>query len=326
MNTFVTGATGFVGSHLTRLLLKEGHNVRILRRQSSRLEAIGDVAVEHVIGDLFDLELLTAQLRGIDWVFHVAAVADYWRNGKAAIYRANVDGTQNLLLAAEKAGVKRFIFTSSAAAVGYLGGGQAATEETYFNFSPQLTPYGHSKFLAEAEVQRAVKRGLDCVILNPAIILGPGDLNLISGTIIIETKRGTLAAMPQTGGTNVVDVRDVARAHLAAAEKGRTGERYILGSLNLTHKAMIKMVCEVIGVPEPKIPASGWMIPPIALAVDLGRMMRLPIPAEGNQMRLSGMDLYFDTHKMETELIQPHIELRQSIQETYHWYVANGYL
>ncbi len=326
MKTFVTGATGFVGSHIARLLLQQGHDVRILRRDSSRLDAIQDVSVEHIIGDLWDVEQLTTHLRGVDWVFHVAAVADYWRNGKAAIYRANVDGTKNLLLAAERAGVQRFIFTSSAAAVGYLGGGRAATEDTLFNLSPQLTPYGHSKFLAEAEVLRAVQRGLECVILNPAIILGPADLNLISGSIILETKRGTLAAMPQSGGTNLIDVRDVAQAHLAAAEKGRNGERYLVGGENMTHKEMIRLVCEVIGVAEPKIPAYGWMIPPIALAVDIGRRLGLNIPADGNQMRLSRMDLYFDTQKMRQELHQPQISLRQSILDTYNWYLDHGYL
>lgn len=323
---FITGATGFLGSHVARLAVKAGYEVRILRRKSSCLDAIEELPIEHVIGDLFDVPQLTDQLQGVDYVFHVAAVADYWRQGKPAIYRANVDGTRNLLLAAQATGVKRFIFTSSAAAVGYLGGGQSADESTYFNVSPSLSPYGHSKFLAEAEVHRAIQRGLDCVILNPAIILGPGDLNQISGSIILELKRGTLAAMPQTGGSNFIDVRDVALAHLAAIEKGRTGERYILGAVNMTHKAMLKLTAEVINVREPLLPAYGFMIPLAAMAVDIGRALKLPIPAEGNQLRLSAKDIYFSSEKMWRELHTPKIDLRQSIHDTYEWYQAHGYI
>jgi dihydroflavonol-4-reductase len=323
---FITGATGFVGSHVARLALQQGHQVRILRRSSSRLDAIADLNVEHVIGDLFDVSALTEQLAGIDYVLHIAAVADYWRQGEASIYRANVDGTRNLLLAAHTAGVQRFIFTSSAAAIGYVGGGHAADESSYFNISPKLSPYGHSKFLAEAEVYQAIQRGLDCVILNPAVILGPGDLNQISGSIILELKRGTLLAMPQSGGTNFIDARDVAQTHLAALEKGRTGERYIVGAVNMTHKAMLKLTAEVIGVREPWLPAFGWMIPLAALAVDAGRALGLPIPAEGNQLRLSAKDLYFNPQKMWSELHTPTIDLRQSIQDTYQWYVANGFI
>jgi dihydroflavonol-4-reductase len=323
---FITGATGFVGSHLARQLAGRGHGLRLLRRQSSRLDAIHDLEAEHLMGDLFDVDHLTEALRGVEWVFHVAAVADYWRNGKREIYRANVDGTRNLLLAAERAGVKRFIFTSSVAAVGYAGPGRCADENTYFNINPNLSPYGHSKFLAEAEVQQAVKRGLDCVTVNPAIILGPGDLNLISGSIILELKRGLLAAAPRQGGTNFIDVRDVAAAHIAAAEKGRTGERYILGAVNMTHRAMLRLTAEVIGVPPPPLVLPNFFIPPIAAGVDLGRRLGLKIPAEGNQIRLSGRDIYVDAGKMWAELHVPQMELAQSIRETYEWYQAEGYL
>jgi dihydroflavonol-4-reductase len=320
VKVFVTGATGFVGSHLVRLLLQEGHQVRILRRQKSSLAALEGLDVEHIVGELDDEAALTRQLSGIDWVFHVAAVADYWRNGKEAIYRANVDGTAALLRASEKAGVGRFIFTSSVAAIGHRAYGITADETTYFNVDPNLSPYGHSKFLAEAEVLRAVKRGLDGVIVNPSVILGPGDINQISGSLILEIARGNLPVMSQQGGTNFIDVRDVAAAHLAAAEKGRRGERYILGAVNMTHKAFTRLVCKVIGVRPPIIPAPGFAVPAAATLVDLGRSLGLQIPAEGNQLRLSRMDIYVNTRKMNSELYQPQIDIQQSIQDTYDWY------
>ncbi|HLA45554.1 MAG TPA: NAD-dependent epimerase/dehydratase family protein, partial [Aggregatilineales bacterium] len=171
---FVTGATGFVGSHLTRQLIENGQQVRILRRENSKVDAIQDLPLEHVIGSLFDTDLLVEHLRGVDVVFHVAAVASYWRSDTKSIYRVNVDGTRNLLQAAECAGIGRFIFTSSVAAIVHTRNHFPASENTHFNIDPRISPYGHSKFLAEAEVMQAVQRGLDAVTVNPAIIIGPG--------------------------------------------------------------------------------------------------------------------------------------------------------
>jgi dihydroflavonol-4-reductase len=323
--TLVTGATGFLGSHITRQLIENGHHVRILRRESSQLDALQGLPVEHLIGDLFDVNQLTDYLSGVDWVFHVAAVSNYWRSDKASIYRVNVDGTKNLLRAIKRAGVGRFLFTSSVAGVGYQEG-KIATEESRTGIDPKISPYGHSKFLAEAEVLQAVKQGLDAVILNPAVILGPGDLNQISGSLVIEIKRGMLLAMPQTGGVNVIDVRDVAKAHLAAATKGRTGERYILGSVNITHKALARLICDVVGVRPPFLPAPGFIVPAAAWIVDMLRAAGVKFPAEGNQLRLSRRHIYVDASKMWAELHKPEIDIRQSIEDTYQWYKDNGVL
>jgi dihydroflavonol-4-reductase len=304
--------------------MESGHQIRILTRESSKLDAIEGLDYERVTGDLFNVEWLAEQLQGIDWIFHVAAVSDYWRSNKKAIYRVNVDGTKNLLDAAQKAGVKRFIFTSTFQAVGFTPGGQS-DENTAFNFSPRISPYGHSKVLAEAEAQKAVQAGLDVVTVNPAVVMGPGDLNEISGSLVTEVARGKLFVMPQAGGVNFIDVRDVAKGHLAAAEKGRTGERYILGSENMSHKDMMLLICEVIGKRPPKIPAPGFIIPPVALLVDALRAVKIPIPAEGNQLRLSRYEFYADTSKMRAELHIPEIDMRQSVEDTYRWYKENGY-
>lgn len=324
----VTGATGFVGSWVARTLLAAGHEVRILRRQSSRLDAIADLSLQHFIGDLTDPDVLEQALAGVQWVFHVAAVADYWRQNKEAIYRVNVDGTRLLLEASQKTGVRRFIFTSSAAAMGHREDGYPADEHTHFNINPRLTPYGHSKFLAEAEVYRAIQRGLDCVMLNPSVIIGPGDLNLISGSLVIEVAKSKVPVMPMQGGVTMIDVRDVARAHLAAAQRGHTSERYLLGSVNISHKAMLRLIAEIVGVQPPQIPIPPPLVDVAALLVDAGRALNIPIPgnAEGNQLRLSKRYIYFDCAKAWRELGEPHYDLTQSFADTYHWYRDHGYL
>lgn len=324
----VTGATGFVGSWIARTLVKSGHEVRVLRRETSRLDAIADVDVMHFIGDLTQPDALLKAVEGVDWVFHVAAVADYWRTGKQKIYEVNVDGTRTLLDACLKAGVKRFIFTSSGAAIGFNDDGHPVSEKDHFSVDPRLSPYGHSKFLAEAEVYKAIQKGLDCVILNPSIVLGPGDLNLISGSLILEIAKGRVPFLPMQGGVTYVDVRDVAQAHLAAAEKGRCGERYLLGTVDMSNKAIIRLTSQIVGVRPPFIPSFPFMVKTFAWIVDIARWMGIQLPGdvEGNQLRLSLHDIYFDCSKAHRELGEPQIDLVQSIMDTYSWYQENGYL
>ncbi len=325
----VTGATGFVGSWVTRSLVEAGHDVRVLHRASSRLDAIADLDVAHVIGDITEADVLARAVQDIDWVFHVAAISAYWRNDKDAIYKVNVDATRDLLLASEQAGVKRFIFTSSAAAVGYGEDDHAVDETHHFNIEPRLSPYAHSKFFAEAEVYQAIQRGLDCVILNPSVIIGPADLNLISGSLIIEMAMERVPFMPMRGGLTLVDVRDVAAAHLRAAEVGRTGERYLLGTVNLSYQAFFKLVAAIVNVKPPRIPTPPWLVLAIAGVADVVKMLQLPLlPAdvEGNQLRLSTRNVYYDCTKAWRELHMPQIDIKQSIADTYEWYEANGYL
>jgi dihydroflavonol-4-reductase len=324
----VTGATGFVGSWIARTLVEAGHDVRVLHRQTSRLDAIADFDVEHFIGDLSQPDALMKAVKGVDWVFHVAAVADYWRTGKQKIYDVNVDGTRTLLDVCIQAGVGRFIFTSSGAAIGFNADGRPVSENDHFSVDPRLSPYGHSKFLAEAEVYKAIQKGLDCVILNPSIVLGPGDLNLISGSLILEIAKGRVPFLPMQGGVTYVDVRDVAKAHLTAAEKGRCGERYLLGTVDMSNKAIIRLTAQIVGAKPPFIPSFPFMVNAFAWIVDIARGIGLQLPGdvEGNQLRLSLHDIYFDCSKAHRELGDPQIDLVQSITDTYEWYREHGYL
>ncbi len=324
----VTGATGFVGSWIARVLCEAGHQVRILHRASSSLQAIEDLEVERYIGDVTEPDSLETAVNGVDWVFHVAAISDYWRNGKAIIYDVNIEGTCNLLSACEKMGIDRFIFTSSAAAVGFDPEGKTVDETHHFSIDPRLSPYGHSKFLAEAEVYRAIERGLDAVILNPSVVFGPGDLNLISGSLILEVAKGRVPFLPMQGGMTVIDVRDVALSHLRAAEKGATGQRYLLGTVNLSNRALIKLIAKTVGAPPPFIPSFAPMVHAYAWVVDAARSLGIQLPGdvEGNQLRLSLYDIYFDCSKASRELHEPQIDITQSIVDTYHWFCANDYL
>jgi dihydroflavonol-4-reductase len=324
ITALVTGGTGFVGSHVARALAAHGHQVRILRRATSRLDAVVDIDCEHFVDDVLDPDSLQPALEGVDWVFHVAAVAAYWRSNPAHIYRVNVDGTRHVLEAAEAAGVRRVIFTSSAAALGYRDDLRVVDETVCFNWDQHLTPYGHSKFLAEAEVFRAIRRGLDAVILNPAVITGPGDLNQISSSVVLEMARGNVPPTVPPGGVTVIDVRDVAEAHVAAAERGRTGERYLLGAVDLTHKAWLRLVADAVGRPMTAVPLPAWTMHVLAGVADVLRSYGVPVPIEGNQLRLSTRMMFFNCQKAWRELGEPRIPIRQSLRDTYAWYQAHG--
>ena len=249
MKALVTGATGFVGSHITRQLIDAGHSVRALYRSEAKLRQLAGLDLEAVPGDLDDSARLERASAGCEVVFHVAAKADYWKDDdRDALWRVNVEGTRNLLAAAKVAGVRRVVFTSSASTVGILPGEQIADETTPFNLPPARFWYAYTKLKAEAVAAEFVAAGLDVVTLNPVVIVGPGDLNAISGSFIIETARLQWLLPQSSGGISVIDARDVARAHLAACERGRAGERYILSAANLSYRewfGMIAAACDV---------------------------------------------------------------------------------
>lgn len=326
MKALVTGATGFVGSHLVRALVESGHEARALHRASSRLTALDGLPYESALGDVTDLDSLRAASAGCDWVFHVAAVADYWRSDVNRLYDVNVEGTRSVLEAARDGGVSRVIFTSSAAALGRRRDRQPADELTAFDLPPERFPYGHSKVLAEELVREAVEAGQDVVTVNPVVVLGPGDLNVISGDIALKVRRLSWTIPVPPGGVAVVDVRDVARLHLAAAERGRTGERYILGAANVKHQALFLMAAEIAGVPAPGLPLPKFALAPIAWGVETLRSFGIQTPVDGNQIVLGGEDIYFDFSKTTRELGAAQIDWRDSLRETYDWYAAHGYV
>lgn len=326
MKALVTGGTGFIGSHLARALTAAGHEVRVLHRKNSKLTALEGVTYESSLGDILDMDALHAACTGCDWVFHVAAVADYWRADKTQMFEANVEGTRRVLSAARDCGVKRVIFTSSAAAVGLRPDGQPADESWAFNLPPEAFPYGYSKALAERVVQEAVAAGQDVVTVNPVIVMGPGDLNMISGAFVVQIKQFGRWTPVSPGSSSFVDVRDVARWHITAAERGRTGERYILGTTNYTYREWYALIAETVGVGRPFLPVPRFMIPITAFIAAQARRLGITLPVDADQIRLSGRNVIFDYSKTWAELGQPQIDMPTSLRDTYNWYRANGFI
>ncbi len=324
VKALVTGGTGFLGAHIARQLVAAGHQVRILRRATSRTDLIADLPLEHAFGDVTDADSVRAAAQGCAWLFHTAAVADYWRAARAKLYQVNVEGTRNALEAARAAGVERVIFTSSAAAVGRRADGSPSDESALFNLPPERFPYGHSKFLAEQAVAQAVAAGLPVVTLNPSVIFGPGDLNLISGSLIVEAARGLVPPFYPVGAVTAIDVRDVAAAHLAAAERGGVGERYILGAFDVTYRELFKLICQIVGARPPKLPLPRALATPLSALVKALRRLGLKLPVDGDQIWLSAQPILFDCRKARAALGAPQIGLRQSLEETYQWYVQQG--
>jgi len=323
MKALVTGGTGFVGSHVVRALNDEGHRVRVLHRQSSRLDALKGLAYESAFGDVTDADAVLRAAEGMDVIFHVAAVADYWRADRQRMFDVNVEGTRRVLRAAQAQEVQRVVFTSSAAAVGLLEEGPA-DEGAAFNLSPEQFPYGYSKKLAEDVVAGFVADGLAVVTLNPVVIMGPGDLNVISGTFMVQMKRFGAFTPATHGGVSVIDVRDVARYHLAAAKSGEPGQRYILTTANYTYREWFGMIAEIVGVRPPLFYTPNWLLPPLARLVDAARALGIPTPIDANQVRLGSRYVYFNGAKAWQAFGPPHITMRQSLEDTYAWYRAHG--
>jgi len=334
MKALITGSTGFVGANLCAALVERGWDVRALHRASSRLDALEGITVEHAIGDVMAPESLVEAMRGCDVVYHVAAVADYWRQAAEKLYRINVEGTRAVCQAALDAKVSRLVFTSSVASLGIPDPGEGSKplqglmdESHEFNLPPKRFRYGHSKLLAEGVVRDFVALGLDAVIVNPSVILGPRDLNLISGSIVVEVARGHVPPFYPPGGTNYIAVEDVCAGQITAAERGRTGERYILAAHNLTHREAMQVVCQVVGVPGPRAGIPRALVGPLAAMIDLAtKVVGRPLPLNGDQMRLSAEFIYFDSSKAVRELGLPQTPFRETVERTYEWYKAHGYL
>lgn len=299
----------------------------MLHRASSKLTALEGLNYASALGDVTQPEALRRACEGCDWVFHVAAVADYWRAHKDWMIEVNVNGTRNVLEAAQAAGVKRVIFTSSAAAVG-LRDKPLADESVPFNLPVHHFPYGYSKVQAEALAAEAVAAGQDVVTVNPVVVIGPGDLNLISGTFIVQTYQYQWLTPWTSGGAAVTDVRDVARWHLAAAEKGRTGERYILGTANYGYRDWFNLIADTIGVPRPVglVYSPNFILPAVARLADVLRAVNIKTPIDANQIRLGARNVFFDMSKTHRELGAPQIPMPQSVADTFAWYQQNGYI
>jgi dihydroflavonol-4-reductase len=321
----VTGGTGFIGANLVHQLLARGYRVRILRRPHSDMRALGNVTVEEYMGDVTDAKSVQPAMAGCDIVFHTAALVTFERKKQELQMAVNVAGTRIVVECALAAGVRRMVHTSSIAAVGYPPPGTLATEETVFNWEGK-SGYKLSKHLAEVEVLAGVKRGLDAVIVNPSVVIGERDIHMHGGQLVKEAVRG-LIPFYLDGGMNVVYVGDVVNGHILAAERGRMGERYILGGQNMTHKEIFKQAAIVVGgrqpfikLPIPFVKAGAWAVEKVSTLAGIEPIISADMVAG------AGRYLFFSSEKAERELGYTHSSFETAVRSAFEWYKANGFV
>jgi len=321
MKAFVTGASGFIGANLVRLLLARGHQVRALVRSNSSLNNLQGLPIEIVTGNLLDLDL-EQKMQSCDVLFHVAALYSLWHKDRDLLYQNNVLGTRNVLQAARKANLERAVYTSSVAAIGTSKQKGELVNENHQSPPEELIgDYKKSKYWAEQEALEAIKNGQDIVIVNPSTPIGPWDLKPTpTGEIICRFLAKKMPAYVDTG-LNFIDVRDVAWGHLLALEKGKTGERYILGNQNLSLKEFLEILAGLTQQSSPKLQVPLWL--PLSVAwLDeyvLPFLGKTPsIPFAGVQM--SAQSMYYDPGKAQKELGLPSSCLKQAITDAVDWF------
>ncbi len=327
MKIFVTGATGFVGHHVAKALAAEGAQLRLLTRKSSNLSNLEGIAGDTHVGDLSRPESLRPALEGCDAVVHVAADYRLWIPDPAAMYRANVDGTRELLRMAREAGVPRFVYTSSVATMHFRTDGIVINEDTPVSIDDMVGHYKRSKFLAEQEAIAAAKAGQQVIILNPTTPIGPNDRKPTpTGRIFVDFLNGKFPAYVDTG-LNLVDVAEVARAHVRALAKGTPGRRYILGGENLTLKQILDKMSAITGIPSPTVKI------PFAVAATYaffeewitGRIRGKEPRATLEEVRMGRKKMFASSARAEQELGFRILPVYPAMRAAIDWFRANGY-
>jgi dihydroflavonol-4-reductase len=327
MLAFVTGATGFLGSHVARVLADQGANLRLLVRSTSNLKNLEGLKAETATGDLRDAASLEKAMAGCDAVFHVAADYRLWLRDPAEMYRSNVAGTRAILEAARKNNVQRVVYTSSVATVGFTSNGQPADEDSPVSIADMIGHYKRSKFMAEQLALEAGRGGMHVVTVNPTTPIGEQDVKPTpTGRIVVDFLKRKFPAYVETG-LNLVDVRECARGHARAFEKGRSGERYILGGENLTLKQILDKLGKITGLPSPrmKLPyVFAFAAGVIDEAITGGVLKREP-RATVDTVRMGKKKMFATSAKAERELGWRIVPVDDALQRAVQWFQANGY-
>jgi len=326
MTTLVTGATGFLGSHVARQLVARGEAVRVLVRASSSNRAISDLSLEYVTGDLRDAASLDRAMSGVQRVFHVAADYRLWAKRSKDIYDSNVGGTKNVLAAAKRAGVSQLIYTSTVATIA-VERPEMPNEFTEAKLEEMIGHYKRSKWMAEQEVLNAAKEGLPVIVAMPTTPVGPWDWKPTpTGKIILDFLNGKMPGYVDTG-LNFVGVEECAAGHLLVSEKGKNGERYLLGAENLTLKEVLDTLAKITGLPAP------WMKIPHGVALGVAYVgsafSRLigkepGIPVEG--VKIARHKMFVDATRAKRELGFEPGPVAAALERAVRWYQANGYV
>jgi dihydroflavonol-4-reductase len=333
MNCFVTGASGFIGANLVHELEARGHSVKVLLRKTSDLRGLEGAQYEFVEGDLSDRKILAEAMRGCDWCFHVAASYHLWMRDYAPMYAANVEGTRNVLQAAGDAGCARIVYTSTVGCIGLpqeVNGQVIPTDESASTSLEQMSNhYKRSKWQAEKAAVELAQAGLPVVIVNPSAPVGPRDVKPTpTGQVIVDFLRRKMPAYLDTG-LNWVHVRDVCAGHILAAEKGRIGERYILGSAegNWTLREAFAVLEEITGVraPRMRVPygvALGAAYVDEVIAALTGHAPKAPLGG----VRMAKYKMFFNPAKAIRELGLPQTPPREALADAAQWFRENGYV
>ncbi|HEU4635738.1 MAG TPA: hopanoid-associated sugar epimerase [Edaphobacter sp.] len=327
MRAFITGATGFVGSHVAQKYAAEGAKLRLLTRRTSNLAAIEGISAEIVTGDLRKPEALRSALTGCDALVHVAADYRLWVRDPGEMYAANVDGTRELLRLAREVGIPRVIYTSSVATMGFKSDGSVVDEDTPVSLADMIGHYKRSKFLGEQEAIKAAQSGQHVMILNPTTPIGPGDAKPTpTGRIIVDFLNRQFPAYVDTG-LNLVDVNEVARMHYAALECGRPGERYILGGENLTLKQILDRMSAITGLPSPtmKVPHAVAMAFAFFDETFTGKLLKKEPRATVEAVRMGKKMMFASSAKAERELGFKHVPIYNALRSAIDWFVTHGY-
>jgi dihydroflavonol-4-reductase len=326
--TLLTGATGFVGSAVARVLAARGHRLRLLVRATSDRRNLAGVEAELALGDLTDAPSLARAVAGCRYVFHVAADYRFWVPDPDAMLRANVDGTLAMMRAAQAAGVERIVHCSSVAALGWAQQGQLADENTPTNEADFIGTYKRSKYLSERAVMDLVRQdNLPVVVVNPAAPVGPRDIKPTpTGKMIRDAAAGRVPAYIDTG-LNIVHVDDVAEGHVLALERGRIGERYVLGGENLLLKDILALVANVVGRKPPSIQLPEAVVWPAALFMEgLARLTGIPPMMTRDHIKMARHKMFYSSAKAMNELGYNPRPVRSAIEDAVAWFRANGML
>jgi dihydroflavonol-4-reductase len=328
MLAFLTGATGFVGSHVARALVAQGADLRLLIRSSSDLSNIQELRAERVVGDLRDAASLKKAVAGCDVIFHVAADYRLWVRDPEQMYRSNVEGTKAILEAARENKVRRVVCTSSVATMGFQSNGHLADEDSPVALANMIGPYKRSKFMAEEIAIQAGRSGMDVVVVNPTTPVGERDIKPTpTGRIVVDFLKKKFPAYVDTG-LNLVDVAECARGHVAALEKGKSGERYILGGENLTLKQILDKLAVITGLPSPsiKVPYVVALATGVVDQVFTGYIRKREPRATIDAVRMGRKKMFVSSGKAERDLGWKTVAVDAALRRAVEWFQANGYV
>ena len=327
MLAFVTGATGFLGSHVARVLADNGADMRLLVRSSSNLRNIEGLRADRALGDLRDPASLEKAMAGCDVVFHVAADYRLWVRDPNEMYRSNVEGTRAILEAARKNGVRRVVYTSSVATIGFTRNGYPANEDSPVSLADMIGHYKRSKFMAEQLALEAGRSGLQVMVVNPTTPVGDQDVKPTpTGRIVVDFLKRKFPAYVETG-LNLVDVRECARGHVTALEKGTSGERYILGGENLTLKQILDKLAKITGLPSPtlKLPYIFAYAAGMADEIVTGRLRGREPRATIDTVRMGAKKMFASSDKAERDLGWKIVPVESALRRAAEWFRGNGY-